>query len=108
MGNIHTFPTHKDIPEAPIIPGHDIRRKAREIFNRMQARSKTIDLQADPWLEKFKDHYARQPFTMSKVSSALPGLGTALGIFGVYCLLEQLGLFDDGGWSAWTHKEHHD
>lgn len=107
MGNIHSTPIHRPIPESIPIDESEIQQNAKELFNDLRRRSRSMDLTKDPWYSTYK-HVAEQKWTWAKVGRMLPGLGTAMGIFTVYCLLEQAGLYDDGGWQAWAHdKEDH-
>lgn len=107
MGNITSKPIHKTIPEAIPLEESEIKEGAKKLWYTLHERARVMDNHKDPWVSQYEACLIKKPLTMKRVASFVPGLGTALGIFGVYCALETVGLYDDGGWSAWTKKTHH-
>ena len=107
MGNISSRPIYKHIPEAIPFEQSEIRQSAKDLWYKLHERAAVIDNMKDPWISQYEGIVKKQPWTLKRVSTFVPGLGIALGIFGVYCTLEVLGLYDDGGWSAWKKKHHH-
>lgn len=106
MGNITSRPIYKEIPEAVPLESSEIKQHAEKLWYKLHDRAAQIDNMKDPWISQYSGIVKRKPWTVKRVASFVPGLGTALGIFGVYCTLEQLGVIEDGGWSAWTKKHH--
>jgi hypothetical protein len=107
MGNVRLTPIYKTIPEAIPLDDSEIKRNAKKMWYTLHDRAAAIDNKSDQWVSQYEHILVKKPWTLSRFASYVPGLGTAMGIFGVYCALEQLGLYDDGGWRAWTEKKHH-